>query len=490
MSSDPIERRRRKAGSKSAGSFNFEGMAAIGLFLVPVGAFAYSLSAAIRTTALAEIILSPSTIGALVVGFIAVIILNGVFVSAETALDLLKNAHVKVEEDEGNAHKLNQLLVGKSNFVAAAFMGSMTMRAWMILLCIVPAKAVADGFGGGLTNILLAAVAISIPVAGLNVIFGELIPRSYAKAYPARVALRLNNLVRVFATVFWIPTRVASWMASLVTRKFGADASFEINSQAEEEIKSLIETYSESGEIVEEEIEMLGSVFDFGDTVAREIMTPRVDLDSIPIKTTLEEAARLMMETGHSRLPVYEGTDDQIHGIVHAKDILGALVAEKDKSTVRSLMRPAIFVPENKSLHNLLEEMRQQRTQMVVVQDEFGGTAGIVTIEDIVEEVMGDIVDEYDNEEPPVLQVENGWIIEGRLHLDDVNDEIESALFSDEFDTLGGYVFGLFGRQPNPDESVEVPGYRFTVKETDGRRIMKILVESLDTSKEVEAEPV
>jgi len=151
-------------------------------------------------------------------------------------------------------------------------------------------------------------------------------------------------------------------------------------------------------------------------------------------------------------------------------------VAAGKPVNLRRLMRPALFVPENKPLHELLKEMRASRSQMAVVQDEFGGTAGIVTTEDIVEELVGDIVDEYDSEEPEIVDRPEGWSVEGKTHLDDLNHRIGSNFESEEFDTIGGYVFGLFGRQPKQGETIEAEGFRFTVESTDGRRIQRLLV--------------
>jgi CBS domain containing-hemolysin-like protein len=147
---------------------------------------------------------------------------------------------------------------------------------------------------------------------------------------------------------------------------------------------------------------------------------------------------------------------------------------------LRRLMRPAHMVPESKDLHDLLAELRTAKSQMAIVQDEFGGTAGVVTIEDIVEELVGDIVDEYDKEEPEVVASDRGWLIDGRTHLDDVNEEIGAEIETEEFDTLGGYVFGLFGRQPKVGEAVESEGFRFEVAENDGRRIARLLVTRID----------
>ena len=284
--------------------------------------------------------------------------------------------------------------------------------------------------------------------------------------------------MRGASVVFAVPSALVTMVANLVTTRFGAQASFAIANQTEEEIKTLVESAQESGEMLVDEKEMLHSVFEFTDTVAREVMTPRVDVDAVSIHTTPEEAVRLIRESGHSRIPIFEETDDQILGIIHAKDLLMALEQSRQVE-LRALMRPALFVPENKNLHRLLSEMRSNRAQMAVVQDEFGGTAGIVTIEDIVEELVGDIMDEYDVEEEEIASVPGGYIVDGKTHIDDVNDAIGCSLESAVFDTIGGYVFGLFGRQPTPTEHIDSDGYRFTVEDTDGRRIRRLRLAAL-----------
>ncbi|RYG63384.1 HlyC/CorC family transporter, partial [bacterium] len=243
----------------------------------------------------------------------------------------------------------------------------------------------------------------------------------------------------------------------------------------------LVESAEESGAIESDEKELITSVFEFTDTVAREVMTPRTDLDAVPVDTDPKELVEIIQRTGHSRIPLYEGTDDAIVGIVHAKDLLLAMVNYKPV-TLRKLMRPAIFVNETKSLHDLLRDMRASRSQLAVVQDEFGGTAGIVTIEDVIEELVGEIQDEYDQEEPAVAEAGAGYLVEGKTHIDDVNAEIGSRFNSEDFDTIGGYVFGIFGRQPKLGEMIEAEHFRFTVAETDGKRILRLRVEPFDAN--------
>jgi putative hemolysin len=474
MSSDPVPSRSRRLPTVPAFSLVTPAILAAVLVATPLTS----------TYAVVQQPAATGSLGLLAVALLLVYLLNALFVAGETAVDLLKPSHARAFDDSSRAPAiLNGLMARRESVVAACVLGAMTMRAWIMLICFIAAPTVLGLFdrtpGNGVDGwfaILATAVILSIPLMGLNVVFFELVPRSWATAHPHRAAVRSAGLLRTFDFAFYPLTWLATRLAGLVTKRVGADAKFAKENQAEEEIKELLDNYEETGELDEEERDLLHSVFDFGDTVAREVMTPRVDLESVPVESSLVEIANLVEATGHSRFPVHEDTDDQIVGIVHAKDILRVMARGQADLSLRQIMRPAFFVPENKSLHDLLQEMRASKTQMVIVQDEFGGTAGIVTVEDIVEELVGDIVDEYDNETPDFVAAEDGHSVRGKTHLDDVNEELGTAFESDEFDTIGGYVFGLFGRQPTVGESLEHAGYRFVVEESDGRRIERVKI--------------
>jgi putative hemolysin len=428
--------------------------------------------------------LMPATGWYPVLGVLALIVLNGIFVAAEAAVELLKPVHVKFarEGDDREARRLQAVLDRKARYVAASTLASHFCRVGMVLVGLFLAPGVAIWLGrqtGGENNpamFVYALLIVAIPIALLNLMF-ELVPKSYASLAPHRVVLRLYRIIKVTSAVLSPPATLLTAIAGLLTARFGGRASFTMANQAEEEIKNLVETAQETGEIEVEEKELLHSVFEFSDTVAREVMTPRVDLESVPIDCDPMEIVALIKKTGKSRIPIYEETDDQIVGIIHAKDLLTAMV-RSEKPSLRKLMRPAMFVPENKSLNELLREMRQSRSEMAIVQDEFGGTAGVVTTEDIVEELVGEIVDEYDVEEPEIVKLDgDSYLIHGKVHVDDVNAAVGSDLESEEFDTIGGFVFGLFGRQPKREEHIEWEGLKFTVVDSDGRRIKKLKIE-------------
>lgn len=422
---------------------------------------------------------SPWVPGAAVVG---ILFLCAVYSSAEAALQMLKPMHLKLaaERKRDAQLRLQRLLQDRNRHLAATTLAIHTLRLSLFLVCLWLAPGLAEGLGRrfgwtfGFVETVLAALALLLPIALAGLIV-EMVPRAYAEVAPHQVALAVYRPILAASVLFSPIAKLVAGVATVFTARFGRTASLAGPSSAEEEIKTLVDSAQETGDIETEEKEMLHSVFEFADTVAREVMTPRVDMDAVSVDTAPEEVVRLIRESGHSRIPVYEETDDQIVGIVHAKDLLMA-VAEGKPVNLRRLMRPALFVPENKPLHELLKEMRASRSQMAVVQDEFGGTAGIVTTEDIVEELVGDIVDEYDSEEPEIVDRPEGWSVEGKTHLDDLNHRIGSNFESEEFDTIGGYVFGLFGRQPKQGETIEAEGFRFTVESTDGRRIQRLLV--------------
>lgn len=414
---------------------------------------------------------------------VLIIFFNALFIAAETAIDLLKSLHVRHvrEEDETKGRLLQDLLDNKQRYATACTLGSRSARVLIALIIVLLATSLdlksSEPFLVGHFLINLAIVAI--PISLVNLVVGELVPKSYATLHPHQTGIQLYGLIRGAGSVFSWPASALVSVANLLTRRFGGKASFTLPNQAEEEILTIVES---AGEIEVEEKELIASVFDFTDMIAREVMTPRVDVDALSIQATPEELVQIMRESGHSRIPLYEESYDQIVGIIHAKDLLMAMVGDKPVN-IRTLMRTPLFVPEGKDLHVLLREMRVHRSQMAVVQDEFGGTSGIVTIEDIVEELVGDIVDEYDQDEPEVVEAETGeFFADGRTHLDDVNDEVGSDFESEEFDTIGGYVFGLFGRQPKLGEQIDSDGYRFRVEDTDGRRILRLRIEKIETS--------
>ena len=247
----------------------------------------------------------------------------------------------------------------------------------------------------------------------------------------------------------------------------------------EEEIKEWIDVGKEEGTIEQDEQDMLYSVLEFGDTPAREIMTPRVDVVLMEDTTTMEEAIRIFTETGFSRIPVYHEQIDNITGVLNVKDVFSAMVSKRKVASIREIMYDPTFVPETKKIDDLLKELQVHRVQIAIVIDEYSSFVGIVTVEDILEELVGDIQDEYDTEEKEIQQISSGvYVIDAQMWVDDINEKIPFALPTDEsYETVGGLLIDRLGHIPqHPGEKVEIEGGRVTlvVVQMHGRRIVKV----------------
>lgn len=423
---------------------------------------------------------SPSDVFLAFTCILALMFLNALFHAAESALaGLRKNRIDQLKEArDPRANKLVDLYENEEPYFAACQIGNQIARVGMITAAVLSAPNLAGILSGGsdptMGTLVLSILAIIFVIALINLAFVELLFRGLAQKNQEKWGLRLYGFLRVSRFLLSPFVAIVNVSGNWLVKKLGLRPLFSPPLITEEELREIVEESGESGELIEDEKEMIHSIMEFTDTVAREVMTPRTEIDAIEVTATPREVARLIEETGHSRIPIYEGTIDRIAGIIHAKDLLKGLLDSQNLS-VRSIMRPPYFIPESKFMHQLLAEFRSGRVQMAIVQDEYGGTSGLVTIEDVVEEIVGEIVDEYDEEEAEIQEIGSGcWLIDGRTHIDDVNSEIGSHFESEEFDTLGGFVFGLFGRQPEQDETIEAGSWDLCVAETDGRRVVKI----------------
>ncbi len=251
----------------------------------------------------------------------------------------------------------------------------------------------------------------------------------------------------------------------------------------EKELQDLIDESEEGGIINEEEGEMLHSIFEFGETIVREIMVPRTDMVCCATGSSLSEVLDAILASGHSRIPIYEGTNDRIVGVVYAKDLLRFWGRKAEEIDISKVMRTPYFVPETKSIETLLQEFRTKRVHMAIAIDEYGGTSGLITIEDLIEEIVGDIQDEYDVEED-WLQVEDEEtvLVDGRINIEELEDHFEISIPREKFDTVGGYLFNVCGHVPVVGEEVRDNGLLLTVVEGDDRKVRKVRVRRLTTN--------
>ncbi|MEO7717903.1 MAG: hemolysin family protein [Capsulimonas sp.] len=326
-------------------------------------------------------------------------------------------------------------------------------------------------------DITWTTVVLTLAAAFVAITVGELVPYAYAQRYPMRAAALAAAPLRLFMIMFSFLATIALGLTNLMVKPFGLTATFATPMVTEQELQTLLDAGAQAGTIEEGEKEIIENVISFGDTDVRQVMTPRIDIKAADVTVGCPALLQLIISSGHTRIPVYEANIDNIVGIIHAKDLLPFLAQGRRDVALRSVARTPLIVSENKRVDELLEEFRRSNIQLAVVQDEYGGTAGLVTIEDLLEELVGEIKDEYDVEVPMVRRVEDGAsILDGRMALDDVNEEFNLEIPTDDFDTLGGFVFGLFGHQPGEGETVPYENWEFSVVKTDSRRIQEVKI--------------
>jgi CBS domain containing-hemolysin-like protein len=325
---------------------------------------------------------------------------------------------------------------------------------------------------------ILATAAMTV----LLFVFAEVTPKVWAVQQTDRAALLLTPIVVAITTAVGPLARFLIGFANLVIPGRGLPQGPFVT---ENEIKAMAEMASEEEAIEEGEKDLIHSIFEFGDTLVREVMVPRPDMVCAPIESGVRQVLDLMLRHGFSRIPVYRGGIDEIEGIVYAKDLLRHMHAGKQDVPIEKVMREPYFVPETKKVADLLREMQSRRVHIAVVLDEYGSTAGLVTIEDLLEELVGEIADEYDREEPQMEPIdERTYRVSGRMAIDEVNDLLDVELPHEEWDTVAGLMYGLLGAVPTQGETVEFDNLTFTAERVQGRRIAKIII----TRKEPEAE--
>ena len=411
---------------------------------------------------------------------VVLILLNGFFVAAEYSLVTVRRTRLKELVDEGSrpARAVMKITSDPPHFIAAMQLG-VTLTS--LAIGAIGEKVLSDLFGvylGTFVAVLLAFLVITF----MHVVVGELVPKGLALSYSERIALGVSVPVRAFFFVF----RPLIWFlqrsSDAAQRAIGVDPSLtEGEAHSEAELKMLLEVSTAHGEIEQDEREMLYKVFDFADKEASDVMVPRPEVVGISIELAPEEALKAVLESPYTRYPVFRESLDEIVGILHVRDLVSALhdstIAEVE---LAALLRPAYVVPETKDLAALLAEFRRTNQHMSVVVDEYGATQGIVTLEDLLEEIVGEIEDEFDLPDESVERVDETTIrIDGTFPIDDFNEEFGTALHHEDYHTVAGLVFDLIGRAAEPGDEVVTNGLRFKVLDVEGSRIQRLEVEFL-----------
>jgi len=324
-------------------------------------------------------------------------------------------------------------------------------------------------------GVILGTAVVTI----LMFIFGELIPKAAASHNSEKVALRVTRFVTISSKLLRPIALLFQEAAKGVLRIFGiSGATVELMVSDEGEIKAMVSEAERHDVIEEEEKEMIHSVFEFGDTVAREVMVPRPDMVTLPETATVRDALVLTIDYGYSRIPVYRESLDEVVGILYAKDLMKHLREGQLDTGIAGMARDAYFIPETKVLSDLLKELQKRKVHMAVAVDEYGTVTGLVTIEDLLEEIVGEIFDEFDREVELVEQLApSKYSLDARVPIDDLNELIGTELPSEDVDTVGGLVLKVLGEVPKQGESLVFSGVAFTVEKVKNNRISKLIVE-------------
>ena len=397
------------------------------------------------------------------------ILLNGYFVAAEYALVTVRKTRIAELQDEGNrrARHVLRITADPPRFIAAMQLG-VTLTS--LGIGALGEQVLATTLDEWLATVVAVLIAFTI-ITFMHVVVGELVPKGLALSHAERVALAVSTPVRVFFVVFkpfiWFLQRASE----IGQRLIGVDPSkMQGEAHSEAELKMLLEVSSEHGEIQHDEREMLYKVFDFADKEASDVMVPRPEVVALSVDMPPEEALRAVLDSPYTRYPVFRESLDDIVGVLHVRDLVSALndrgIADVE---LLELLRPAYMVPETKDLAALLGEFRRTNQHMSIVVDEYGSTMGIVTLEDLLEEIVGDIEDEFDLPDESVERVDEHTIrIDGTFTIDDFNEQFDTSLDQEDYHTVAGYVFGHLGRAAEPDDEIRANGLRFTVLETSG----------------------
>ena len=405
----------------------------------------------------------------------ALILLNGYFVAAEYALVTARRTRIQELAQRGNrrAKAVLRIVADPPRFIAAMQLG---VTGASLAIGALGEQVLARVFDPLFASVIAFALAFLI-ITFLHVVVGELVPKGIALGYSDRVALAVSTPVRGFFVAFKPLIWVLQRSSEVVLRALGlTPPGGEMEVYSEAELKMLLSRSTEEGELEAQEQEMLYKVFDFADKEVSAVMVPRPEVVALSIEMPPEEALAAVIDSPYTRYPVYRDSLDEIVGVLHVRDLFSALVDRGIAGVqIEQLLRPAHIVPETKDLAALLTEFRRTNQHLAVVVDEYGELEGIVTLEDLLEEIVGEIEDEFDLPDESIERLEDGRVrVHGTFPIDDFNEQFGVSLPIEDYHTLGGLVFGMLGRAPEPGDEVEHEGIRFTVLTVEGSRIERL----------------
>jgi putative hemolysin len=412
-----------------------------------------------------------------VIAVAVLIVLSGFFSSSEIAMFNLAKHRLDgmVEDGVDGAELVKALKDDPHRLLVTILVGNNIVNIAMSSI----ATAVLSIHFGGLVGVLLATFGITAIV----LLFGESVPKSYAVENTESWAIRISKPLKTTEYLLFPLIVLFDYLTRQVNKFTGSTGAIETPYVTRDEIQEMIESGEREGVLEEEEHEMLTRIFRFNQTIVKEVMTPRLDMTAVPKDATIDEAIETCIQSGHARVPVYEGSLDNVQGVVHIRDLVRDLnygETEADDLELADLIQPTLHVPESKNVDELLTEMRENRMHLAIVIDEFGTTEGLVTMEDMVEEIIGEILE--GGEEQPIEEIDADTVlVRGEVNIEDVNEALEIDLpEGEEFETIAGFIFNRAGRLVEEGEELTYDDVRITVESVENTRIMKARLRKLD----------
>lgn len=406
--------------------------------------------------------------------------LNGFFVAAEFALVRVRESRIVQLEQEGSARAgvVREALRDLDSYLSVCQVGitvASLALGWVgepaVSRLIAPLLESAGVTNERIVEIISVALGFAA-ITYAHLVFGEQAPKYFSIQKAEKTSLWISRPLEFFMVLFRPVVWIVNTSTNFVLRPWGIRLGEGMEAHSEEELRIMITSSTASGVLDPEEREYLNNVFDFGDTIAREVMVPRPDIEALPADAPLAELAEKAAFGRYTRYPVYEEDLDHVLGAVHVKDLFRAAKEEPETFDIRPLIRECLVVPENKKIEEILKEFQQRKLQMAIVIDEWGSVEGLITIEDVLEELVGEIQDEFDEDEAAIEKIgDDLYAIDGRIPITEVNEHFDLDLPHEDFDTIGGYILGSLGRPPEPGDTVEAEGVALNVKSVDGPRV-------------------
>ncbi|KRQ87189.1 Magnesium and cobalt efflux protein CorC [Caloramator mitchellensis] len=412
------------------------------------------------------------------------VIINGFFAASEIAIISINRNRITMAAQEGDNRALliQKLLKEPSKFLATIQVG-ITLAGFLASAS--AAVSISTYFAAFLKSInfpfadQISLVLTTLFISYMTLVLGELLPKRLSLQNPEKVAYAVVGIILFISRITSPFVKILTLSTNFFAKLFGVEAAYVEEKVTEDEIRMMIDVGEENGVLNETEKEMIDGIFEFDDTLAKEVMTPRTAVFAIDVNSPLEDIIHQIIEEQYSRIPVYDGEIDNIVGILYMKDLFVEMASKKlEDISIRNLLRPAYFVPETKKIDTLFRELQASKNHMAILIDEYGGVSGIITIEDLIEEIVGNIADEYDEDVKDFQKIDNNtYIIDGLVSIDEVNEMLNLKLPAEHNDTIGGFVLNLIGNIPEKGEIVQYENIVFTVEKIDEKRIEQIRIQ-------------